>query len=36
VRLHPPRFGAHTDELLLGLGYAPAEVDGLRSQSAVA
>lgn len=36
VRLHPPRFGAHTDELLQGLGYAPAEIDGLRSQAAVA
>jgi crotonobetainyl-CoA:carnitine CoA-transferase CaiB-like acyl-CoA transferase len=36
VRLHPPRFGAHTDELLQGLGYASAEIDGLRSQAAVA
>jgi crotonobetainyl-CoA:carnitine CoA-transferase CaiB-like acyl-CoA transferase len=36
VRLQPPRFGAHTDELLQGLGYAPDEIDGLRSSAAVA
>ena len=36
VRLHPPRFAAHTDELLAGLGYAPAEIDSLRNQAVVA
>jgi crotonobetainyl-CoA:carnitine CoA-transferase CaiB-like acyl-CoA transferase len=36
VRLHPPRLGAHTDELLAGLGYAAADIDALRAQHAVA
>ena len=36
VRLQPPRFGAHTDELLQGLGYAPAEIDQLKTQAVVA
>jgi crotonobetainyl-CoA:carnitine CoA-transferase CaiB-like acyl-CoA transferase len=36
VRLQPPRMGQHTRELLLGLGYAPAQVDALHSQAAVA
>ncbi|MDP3616524.1 MAG: CaiB/BaiF CoA-transferase family protein [Rhodoferax sp.] len=36
VRLQPPRFGAHTDELLQGLGYAPAEIDDLKKQAVVA
>ena len=36
VRLDPPRFGEHTDELLAGVGYAPAEIDALRASRAVA
>jgi crotonobetainyl-CoA:carnitine CoA-transferase CaiB-like acyl-CoA transferase len=36
VRLQPPRFGEHTDELLQGLGYAPAEIDDLRARALVA
>ena len=36
VRLQPPRFGAHTDELLAGVGYAPAEIAALRAQAIVA
>jgi len=36
VRLDPPRFGAHTQELLEGLGYARAEIDALRARRAVA
>ena len=36
VRLQPPHLGEHTRELLSGLGYAPAQIDGLYSQSAVA
>ncbi|GIK83370.1 MAG: CoA transferase [Alphaproteobacteria bacterium] len=36
VRLDPPRFGAHTQELLEGLGYARAEIDVLRAQRVVA
>jgi crotonobetainyl-CoA:carnitine CoA-transferase CaiB-like acyl-CoA transferase len=36
VRLQPPRFAAHTNELLAGLGYAPGEIDQLRNQAVVA
>ena len=36
VRLQPPRLGEHTDELLQGLGYAPAEIDHLKSRAVVA
>jgi crotonobetainyl-CoA:carnitine CoA-transferase CaiB-like acyl-CoA transferase len=36
VRLQPPPFGAHTDELLQGLGYATADIEKLRSQAVVA
>jgi crotonobetainyl-CoA:carnitine CoA-transferase CaiB-like acyl-CoA transferase len=36
VRLDPPRFGAHTGELLRGLGYADADIEALRSQAVVA
>ena len=30
------RFAAHTDELLLGLGYARAEIDELKTRAVVA
>jgi crotonobetainyl-CoA:carnitine CoA-transferase CaiB-like acyl-CoA transferase len=36
VRLQPPRFGAHTDELLRGLGYASAEIDDFKTRALVA
>jgi crotonobetainyl-CoA:carnitine CoA-transferase CaiB-like acyl-CoA transferase len=36
VRLQPPRFAAHTQELLQGLGYASDEIDALRAQAVVA
>jgi len=36
VRLDPPRFGAHTRELLQGVGYAEAEIDALRQRAIVA
>ncbi|MBN9368738.1 MAG: CoA transferase [Comamonadaceae bacterium] len=36
VRLSPPRQGEHTQALLEGLGYAPAQVQALREQNAVA
>ena len=36
VRLHPPRLGAHTDELLQGLGYTSAEIDPLKKRAVVA
>jgi crotonobetainyl-CoA:carnitine CoA-transferase CaiB-like acyl-CoA transferase len=36
VRLQPPRFGAHTSELLLGLGYTAAEIERLKEQAVVA
>ncbi|MFO1328456.1 MAG: CaiB/BaiF CoA-transferase family protein [Rubrivivax sp.] len=36
VRLQPPRLGAHTDELLAGLGYGAAEIDQLRQSAVVA
>ena len=36
VRLQPPRFAAHSDELLAGLGYATGEIDQLRNQAVVA
>ncbi len=36
VRLQPPRFAAHTQELLEGLGYGEQEIQSLKSQGAVA
>jgi len=36
VRLQPPRFGAHTGELLAGLGYRDDEIDALREEAVVA
>lgn len=36
VRLQPPRFGAHTGELLAGLGYRDEEIDALREGAVVA
>ena len=36
VRLQPPRLGAHTDELLAGLGYGAAEIAQLRQSATVA
>ena len=36
VRLHPPRKGEHTREVLGQLGYSASQIDGLFSNSAVA
>ena len=36
VRLQPPRFAAHTTELLDGLGFTPDEIDALRQGATVA
>ncbi len=36
VRLDPPRLGAHTRELLTGMGYSGREIDALMAQHAVA
>jgi crotonobetainyl-CoA:carnitine CoA-transferase CaiB-like acyl-CoA transferase len=36
VRLHPPKMGEHTRELLLRIGYANDEIDHLIAQRAVA
>ncbi|MEP6739242.1 MAG: CaiB/BaiF CoA-transferase family protein [Caldimonas sp.] len=36
VRLQPPRFAAHTNELLAGLGYRDDEIAALRANGAVA
>ena len=35
VRLDPPRRGAHTDEVLAGLGYDPARIAALRAAGAI-
>ena len=36
VRLDPPVLGAHTTDLLAGLGFAPAQIEALRAQDVVA
>jgi crotonobetainyl-CoA:carnitine CoA-transferase CaiB-like acyl-CoA transferase len=36
VRLQPPRIAAHTEELLLGLGYARADIEDLKLRAVVA
>jgi crotonobetainyl-CoA:carnitine CoA-transferase CaiB-like acyl-CoA transferase len=36
VRLHPPRRGEHSDELLRSIGYNESQIAALRSQQAVA
>jgi crotonobetainyl-CoA:carnitine CoA-transferase CaiB-like acyl-CoA transferase len=35
VRQTAPRLGQHTDEILAGLGYAPADVQSLRGESVI-
>jgi crotonobetainyl-CoA:carnitine CoA-transferase CaiB-like acyl-CoA transferase len=35
-RMDPPRFGEHTDALLAGLGYEPAEIDRFKTRAIVA
>jgi crotonobetainyl-CoA:carnitine CoA-transferase CaiB-like acyl-CoA transferase len=36
VRLQPPRFAEHTEELLRGLGYAASEIDDFKNRAVVA
>jgi crotonobetainyl-CoA:carnitine CoA-transferase CaiB-like acyl-CoA transferase len=36
VRLHPPRLGEHSRELLAGAGFVPQEIDDLLARSVVA
>jgi crotonobetainyl-CoA:carnitine CoA-transferase CaiB-like acyl-CoA transferase len=36
VRLHPPRMGEHTRDLMRELGYEPARIDALMTKAAVA
>jgi crotonobetainyl-CoA:carnitine CoA-transferase CaiB-like acyl-CoA transferase len=36
VRLHPPRMGEHTEELLRGLGYGEGDIASLRGRHVVA
>jgi len=36
VRVQPPRLGEHTDDLLLGLGYAADDIAGLRERNVIA
>ncbi|TFZ06289.1 CoA transferase [Ramlibacter henchirensis] len=36
VRLHPPRMGEHTEELLRGLGYGEGDIAALRGKHVVA
>ena len=35
VRLPPARLGEHTDEILTGLGFAPAEIAALKTRAVV-
>jgi len=32
LRSGPPRFGEHTDEVLAGIGYTPAEIAALHDK----
>jgi hypothetical protein len=36
VRLHPPRLGEHSRELLSSAGYGDQEIDGLLARGVVA
>jgi crotonobetainyl-CoA:carnitine CoA-transferase CaiB-like acyl-CoA transferase len=36
IRLHPPKMGEHTQDLLLGLGYSAQAIAELRTQAVVA
>ena len=36
VRLDPPRFAAHTEELLRGLGYSDAQIEDFRTRAVLA
>jgi crotonobetainyl-CoA:carnitine CoA-transferase CaiB-like acyl-CoA transferase len=35
VRRTAPKLGQHTDEILAGLGYTPAELSGLRGENVI-
>jgi crotonobetainyl-CoA:carnitine CoA-transferase CaiB-like acyl-CoA transferase len=35
VRLHPPRLGEHTEDLLLGVGYSEDEIAALRADGVI-
>jgi len=35
IRSPPPPFGEHTEELLKWLGYAEAEISGMRQESVI-
>jgi crotonobetainyl-CoA:carnitine CoA-transferase CaiB-like acyl-CoA transferase len=36
VRMHPPKMGEHTRELLAAIGYGPGQIDALIARAAVA
>jgi crotonobetainyl-CoA:carnitine CoA-transferase CaiB-like acyl-CoA transferase len=36
VRLQPPRFGAHTNELMQGVGYDTADIERLKADAVIA